>query len=252
MVVTARTSFVGKPLAGARRQVQAVQGGRQAAARRNTLVTRAQVAEVAVLNETGEKTGTKSLDLKSAGENSKGLVHRYVVHVLRNQRQGTSSTKTRGEVRGGGRKPYQQKGTGNARRGSKRSPLIPGGGIIFGPKPRDWSAKMNKKERRLALSSALVNAAESITVVPDLDGKFDDMKTKSVVSALSSFGVEEGEKVLLITKNQENEGLYLGGRNIPKLCFNVMDNIHIYDLLNADKILMEESVVPYIEEKFGA
>merc|ERR1712070_918873 len=136
-----------------------------------------------------------------------------------------------------------QKGTGNARRGSRRSPLIPGGGAIFGPKPRDWSSKMNKKERRLALSSALVNAADAIQVVPDLDGKFGDMKTKSVVSALQSFGCGEDE---------ENEGLYLGGRNIPKLTFNVMNNIHIYDLLNADRILMEESVVPYVQEKFGA
>merc|ERR1712032_711229 len=161
-------------------------------------------AEVTVINQAGDKTGTATLDLKHAGENSKGLVHRYVVHVLRNQRQGNSSTLNRGEVRGGGRKPYQQKGTGNARRGSKRSPLIPGGGVIFGPKPRDWSAKMNKKERRLALSSALVNAASDITVVPDLDGKFEDMKTKSVVSSLASFGCESGDKVLLITKGQDN------------------------------------------------
>ncbi|WZN59483.1 chloroplast ribosomal protein L4 [Chloropicon roscoffensis] len=244
--MAARTSFVGKPLACAGRV------GPRATQVACRSVTRAQVAEVAVLNETGEKTGTKQLDLKFAGESSKGLVHRYVVHVLRNQRQGTSSTLTRGEVRGGGRKPYQQKGTGNARRGSRRSPLIPGGGAIFGPKPKDWSSKMNKKERRLALSSALVNAADAIQVVPDLDGKFGDMKTKSVVSALQSFGCGEDEKVLLITKDQENEGLYLGGRNIPKLTFNVMNNIHIYDLLNADRILMEESVVPYVQETFGA
>jgi len=209
-------------------------------------------AEVTVINQAGDKTGTATLDLKHAGENSKGLVHRYVVHVLRNQRQGNSSTLNRGEVRGGGRKPYQQKGTGNARRGSKRSPLIPGGGIIFGPKPRDWSAKMNQKERKLALSSALQNAASSITVIPDLDNMFEDKKTKTVVGALSNFGVGEGEKVLLITKDQENEGLYLGGRNVPKLCFNVKENIHIYDLLNADKILMEESVVPYIQERYSA
>jgi len=209
-------------------------------------------AEVTVINQAGDKTGTATLDLKHAGENSKGLVHRYVVHVLRNQRQGNSSTLNRGEVRGGGRKPYQQKGTGNARRGSKRSPLIPGGGIIFGPKPRDWSAKMNQKERKLALSSALQNAAASITVIPDLDNMFEDKKTKTVVSVLSNFGVGEGEKVLLITKDQENEGLYLGGRNVPKLCFNVKENIHIYDLLNADKILMEESVVPYIQERYSA
>jgi len=209
-------------------------------------------AEVTVINQAGDKTGTATLDLKHAGDNSKGLVHRYVVHVLRNQRQGNASTLNRGEVRGGGRKPYQQKGTGNARRGSKRSPLIPGGGIIFGPKPRDWSAKMNQKERKLALSSALQNAASSITVIPDLDNMFEDKKTKTVVNVLSNFGVGEGEKVLLITKDQDNEGLYLGGRNIPKLCFNVKENIHIYDLLNADKILMEESVVPYIQERYSA
>mmetsp|Transcript_762 Transcript_762/g.1381 ORF Transcript_762/g.1381 Transcript_762/m.1381 type:complete len:248 (+) Transcript_762:200-943(+) len=243
--VASRHAYKGTPL---------VCGGhtRTRVARTTRQVVKVQAAEVAVLNETGEKTGTATLDLKSAGDSAKGLVHRYVVHVLRNQRQGTSSTLTRGEVRGGGRKPYAQKGTGNARRGSKRSPLIPGGGTIFGPKPKDWSAKMNKKERKLALSSALANAASSITVVPDLDNMFQDKKTKTVVGALSNFGVEDGEKVLLITKGRDNEGLYLGGRNIPKLCFNVMDNIHIYDLLNADKILMEESVVPYIQEKYSA
>merc|ERR1712032_737355 len=117
----------------------------------------------------------------------------------------------------------------------------------------NYSAKMNKKERKLALSSALANAAanSSITVVPDLDNMFEDKRTKSVVGALANFGVEDGEKVLLITKGQDNEGLYLGGRNVPKLCFNVMDNIHIYDLLNADKIFMEESVVPYVQENYG-
>ena len=111
---------------------------------------------------------------------------------------------------------------------------------------------MNQKERKLALSSALQNAASSITVIPDLDNMFEDKKTKTVVGALSNFGVGEGEKVLLITKDQENEGLYLGGRNIPKLVFNTMDAIHVYDLLNADKILMEASVVPYIQERYGA
>lgn len=240
--------FRGTPLCANRTNANV----RMGATSRTQRVVKVQAAEVAVINESGDKTGTATLDLKHAGENSKGLVHRYVVHVLRNQRQGSASTLKRGEVRGGGRKPYQQKGTGNARRGSKRSPLIPGGGIIFGPKPRDWSAKMNKKERKLALSSALQNAASSITVIPDLDNKFEDKKTKTVVSALSNFGVQEGEKVLIITKSQDNEGLYLGGRNIPKLVFNVMENIHIYDLLNADKILMEESVVPYIQEKYSA
>ena len=204
------------------------------------------------VDEAGAAAGTETLDLKTAGDNSKGLVHRYVVHVLRNQRQGTASTLKRGEVRGGGRKPYQQKGTGNARRGSQRTPLRPGGGVIFGPKTRDWSAKMNKKERHLAMSSALQNAAEAITVVPDMDGMFEDKKTKSVAAALSKWGVGEGDKVLVVTKGQDNEGLYLGGRNIPKLVFNTMDAIHVYDLLNADKILMEASVVPYIQERYGA
>lgn len=93
---------------------------------------------------------------------------RYLVTVRQNARRGTACTKTRAEVRGGGRKPYAQKGTGNARMGSKRSPLLPGGGVIFGPRPRDWSIKMNKKEKRLAMATAIQSAADSITVVEDL------------------------------------------------------------------------------------
>ena len=180
------------------------------------------------------------------------LIHQVVVAQRAAARQGTHSTKRRGEVSGAGRKPFKQKGTGNARRGSQRTPLRPGGGVIFGPKTRDWSAKMNKKERHLAMSSALQNAAEAITVVPDMDGMFEDKKTKSVAAALNKWGVGEGDKVLVVTKGQDNEGLYLGGRNIPKLVFNTMDAIHVYDLLNADKILMEASVVPYIQERYGA
>jgi len=241
----ARSAVRGTPVTHARARVVVASRARQA--RRVT----AQATEVAVLNESGEKSGTATLDLKSAGESSKGLVHRYVVHVLRNQRQGTSSTLTRGEVRGGGRKPYPQKGTGSARRGTKRSPLIPGGGIIFGPKPRDYSAKMNKKERQLAMATALDNAAANGAVSVVSLPSFEDRKTKTVVSWLASAGVGAGEKALVITKEQ-NEGLYLGGRNIPGLVFNTQDSIHIYDLLNADHVLIEEAVVPHLQERYGA
>lgn len=131
----------------------------------------------------GTATGSEQLALKVAEETARGLVHRCVIHaspgaatprhrylvtVRQNARRGTACTKTRAEVRGGGRKPYAQKGTGNARMGSKRSPLLPGGGVTFGPRPRDWSIKMNKKEKRLAMATAIQSAADSITVVEDL------------------------------------------------------------------------------------
>ncbi|GBG00462.1 50S ribosomal protein L4, partial [Raphidocelis subcapitata] len=154
-------------------------GQRAAApARRGAVVVRAAVAakpaKVPVKSADGAAAGEVELALGVAPpETAKGLVHRYLVYVQQNARQGTASTLTRGEVRGGGKKPYKQKGTGGARRGSNVSPLFPGGGITFGPKPKDWSIKMNKKERRLALATALQSAAPDMIVVDSVgsDGK---------------------------------------------------------------------------------
>ena len=132
----------------------------------------------------GKKSGKVSLDLKVAKESSAAdLIHRAVLRQLANKRQGTSSTLTRSEVRGGGRKPYKQKGTGRARQGSIRTPLRPGGGIIFGPKPRDYSLEMNRKERRLALRTALMSRISDIKTVEDFGSNIDKPKRKKLLMA---------------------------------------------------------------------
>jgi len=200
----------------------------------------------------GDVIGKEELSLKVADpETAKGLVHRYLVKVRRDMRKGNASTKTRAEVSGGGRKPFPQKGRGQARRGSNRSPLIVGGGVIFGPKPRDWSIKMNKKERRLALATALQSAAEDVIITESLEGKFEEIKTKSLVSALERWGVFQKEHCLLIT-NEKNKNLYLSGRNVEKLVINSKDHINVYDILRADKIVIEKGALEYIQGFYGA
>jgi large subunit ribosomal protein L4 len=165
--------------------------------------------------------------------------------------QGTASTLTRSEVRGGGRKPYRQKGTGNARRGSRRSPLMPGGGISFGPKPRDWSISMNKKERRLAMATALQSAAADIVVVEDFAGAFNEVKTSALVSKLKAVGVDPSEHKTLIILNDANEQVYLSGRNLPKVAMNNANAVQVYDVLAADRIIIERSALAYINEIYG-
>ncbi|EFN52995.1 hypothetical protein CHLNCDRAFT_49059 [Chlorella variabilis] len=191
-----------------------------------------------------------SISLRVADEDTaNGLVHRYLVMVRQNARQGNASTLTRSEVRGGGRKPYKQKGSGNARRGSRRSPLMPGGGISFGPKPRDWSISMNKKERKLACATALQSAAADMLVCDDF-GALEAVSTKGLVASLAAMGVQEGEKVLLVV-NEANEKLYLSGRNLPTLAINTANAVQVYDVLNADRIVVEQSALAYLNEWFG-
>jgi large subunit ribosomal protein L4 len=165
--------------------------------------------------------------------------------------QGTASTLTRGEVRGGGRKPYKQKGTGNARRGSKRSPLMPGGGISFGPKPRDWSISMNKKERRLALATALQSAAADALVVSDFAADYAEISTSALLAKLRGLGVDpEAEKVLLVL-TAPSEALYLSARNVPKLAINPASALQVYDVLAADRVLVEAGALAFIQEFYG-
>ena len=153
----------------------------------------------------GAEAGTATLDLKVAKEeNASHIVHRALVRQINNGRQGTASSKTRAEVRGGGRKPWRQKGTGRARAGSIRSPLWRGGGVIFGPKPRDYSTKMNRKERRLALRTAFQGCADSMIVVQDFAGELDQPKTKEIIAALGRWGVDSSEKILMVT-DEKNE-----------------------------------------------
>ena len=147
----------------------------------------------------GKKAGKIAIDLKVAKETSSAdLIHRAVLRQLANKRQGTASTLTRSEVRGGGRKPYKQKGTGRARQGSIRTPLRPGGGVIFGPKPRSYNLDMNRKERRLALRTALMSRVSDIKAVEDFGSTLDKPKTSEIVNGLLRLGIEETEKVLVI------------------------------------------------------
>ncbi|CAD7702414.1 unnamed protein product [Ostreobium quekettii] len=220
------------------------------------VITMSYVAEPATLDLKsidGVTKGMEKLSLKVADpDTANGLVHRYMVKVRRDMRRGTASTKTRGEVRGGGRKPYAQKKTGRARRGSSRSPLIVGGGVVFGPKPRDWSVKMNEKERRLALATALQSAADAgdIIVTEDLTEQFQECKTKALVSSLRQIGVPEDKYCLLLTLGK-HDNVTKSGRNVPWLMMNTTRQINVYDVLKADKIVMEQSALKHVQSFYG-
>jgi large subunit ribosomal protein L4 len=199
----------------------------------------------------GAEAGTASLELKVAKEeNASHIVHRALVRQLANARQGTVSTKTRAEVSGGGRKPWRQKGTGRARAGSNRSPLWRGGGVIFGPKPRDYSLKMNRKERRLALRTALQGRLDDLIVVQDFSDKLPRPKTKEMAKALAGWGVEPTDKVLLILAERD-EMIYLSARNIANLRLILASNLNVFDLLNADRIVATTSALEKIQEVYS-
>jgi large subunit ribosomal protein L4 len=199
----------------------------------------------------GAESGQASFDLKIANEdNAPHIVHRALIRQLANQRQGTASTKTRAEVRGGGRKPWRQKGTGRARAGSIRSPLWRGGGVSFGPKPRDYSIKMNKKERRLALTTALLSRAEELIVVADFAVQLPQPKTKELLAAMGRWGIEPQAKVLLIV-GQKDETVYLSARNIATVKLILANNLNVFDILAADRVVVTESAIAKIQEVFG-
>jgi large subunit ribosomal protein L4 len=199
----------------------------------------------------GAEAGQASLELRVASEASSAhIVHRALVRQLANARQGTASTKTRAEVRGGGRKPWRQKGTGRARAGSNRSPLWKGGGVIFGPKPRDYSLKMNRKERRLALRTAFQSRVEDLIVVEDFAEQFSRPKTKELMQAMNRWGVGADEKVLLILA-ERNETVYLSARNVSNLRLISASNLNIFDLLTADRIVATVSAIDKIQEVYG-
>ena len=204
-----------------------------------------------VKNWQGEDVGETSFNLRVAKEeNAAHIVHRALVRQLANARQGTASTKTRAEVRGGGRKPWRQKGTGRARAGSIRSPLWKGGGVIFGPKPRDYSIKMNRKELKLAIKTAFSGRSDDMTTVEDFDQQLSRPKTKELVSALSRWGVEENKKVLLIV-SEVAENLHLSARNLSRLKLIKATQLNVYDLLNAEKIVITSSALTKIQEVYG-
>jgi len=210
------------------------------------------MVESVIKNWQGEQVGETSFDLRVAKETTAAhIVHRALVRQMTNSRQGTVSTKTRAEVRGGGRKPWRQKGTGRARAGSIRSPLWRGGGVIFGPKPRDFDLKMNRKGRRLALRTAFVGRAEDLIVVEEFSNELQRPKTKDLVAALARWGATSEQKTLLIL-SEIAENVLLSARNIENLKLIPADQLNVYDLLHADKIIVTSSTLDKIQEVYSA
>jgi len=210
------------------------------------------MVDCAVKNWQGEEVGQKTLELKVAKEESAShVVHRALVRQMTNARQGNASTKTRAEVRGGGRKPWRQKGTGRARAGSTRSPLWRGGGVIFGPKPKEYNLNMNRKERRLALRTAFGSRGEDIIVVEEFSEQLQRPKTKDLVEAISRWGSQPEQKTLLIL-SERSENIYLSARNIENVRLMIADQLNVFDLLHADKIVVTADSLDKIQEVYGA
>jgi large subunit ribosomal protein L4 len=205
--------------------------------------------KVAVYNMLGAQVGEIELSDNVFGiEPNKGVMYDFIKMQLANKRQGTSSTKTRTEVRGGGKKPWRQKGTGRARVGSSRNPVWRGGGIAFGPKPRDYSYKLPQKVRRLALKSALSSKAldHKIVVVDELN--FDQPKTRTMVQALEALKV--GKKTLVVTADG-NVNVVKSARNIEGVKPMRADFINVYDILKYDTLLITRDAVAMVEEVFA-
>ena len=199
----------------------------------------------------GKEAGKAALDLKVAKQSSANdLIHRAVVRQLANARQGTASTLTRAEVAGGGRKPYKQKGTGRARQGSIRTPLRPGGGVVFGPKPRSYTLTMNRKERRLALRTALMSRVDDIIVVKGFGAGLDTPKTKEITAALARLGIELGAKVLVVLDGA-SEAVRRSVRNLEKVKLIAADQLNVFDLLHANKLVVSEEALAKIQEVYG-
>ena len=206
------------------------------------------MANVSVYNIEGKEVGSIELNDAVFGvEVNEHLVHMAVVNQLANNRQGTQSAKTRSEVSGGGRKPWRQKGTGNARQGSTRSPQWTGGGVVFAPKPRDYSFKMNKKEKRIALLSALSSkVAESKIVVLD-SFNLDEIKTKKFAEVMSNLKVDKA----LVVVEGENKNVVLSGRNIPSVKVSATNEINTYDVLKYETLVVTKAAVEKLEEVYA-
>lgn len=180
---------------------------------------------------------------------NKVVMHMAVVNYLANQRQGTQSTLTRSEVRGGGRKPWRQKGTGNARQGSIRAPQWRHGGIALGPKPRDYSYSINKKVKRLALKSALSDKVnlENLIVLDSLS--LENYKTKKMIEILSNLGVDTKT---LIVMSEPDDKIKKSAANIPEVTTTLVNTINVYDILNNDKLIIVKDAIDKIEETYKA
>jgi large subunit ribosomal protein L4 len=206
------------------------------------------MANVTVYNIEGKKVGTLELNDAVFGvEINDHLVHMAVVQQLANKRQGTQSAKTRAEVRGGGRKPWRQKGTGHARQGSTRSPQWKGGGVVFAPKPRDYSFKMNKKEKALAIKSALTSRVNEAKFFVLDDLSFDAIKTKQMKAMLDNLKVVKA----LVVLDKKDENVLLSARNLPKVRTVVSNSINVYDILKYDTLVLTKDAVAQIEEVYA-
>ena len=209
------------------------------------------MANCSVLDWQGKEAGKATLDLKVAKESTAvDLMHRAVIRQQAHARQGTASTLTRAEVRGGGRKPYKQKGTGRARQGSIRTPLRPGGGIIFGPKPRQYNLGMNRKERRLALRTALMARVEDVIAVKDFGSNIKVPKTREIQDFLARLGIAANSKVLIIL-SEPSETIRKSVRNLKKVKLIGADNLNVFDLLNANSLIIGEDALGKIQEVYG-
>ena len=206
------------------------------------------MAKVAVYNMEGKEVDSIELNDSIFGvEINEHLVHMAVLQQLANKRQGTQKAKTRSEVRGGGRKPWRQKGTGHARQGSTRSPQWTGGGVVFAPTPRDYSFKLNKKEKRAALKSALTSrVVENKFVVLD-ELKLDEIKTKKFVEVLKNLNVEKA----LVILNDMDEKVIASAANIPTVKTTQTNELNVFDVLKYDTVVVTKAAVATIEEVYA-
>ena len=206
------------------------------------------MANVSVYNMEGKEVGKMDLNDAIFGvEVNEHLVHLAVVQHLANKRQGTQKAKTRAEVSGGGRKPWRQKGTGHARQGSTRSPQWTHGGVVFAPTPRDYSFKLNKKEKRIALKSALTSKVQDGKVMVLDELKLDEIKTKKFQEVLTNLNAKKA--LVVIKENDKN--IVLSARNIPDAQTIIADSINAYDIMKAGTVVLTKDSVAKIEEVYA-
>ena len=204
------------------------------------------MSNVSVYNMEGNEVGTLELNDAVFGvEVNEHLVHMAVVRQLANKRQGTQKAKTRSEVSGGGRKPWRQKGTGHARQGSTRAPQWTGGGVVFAPVPRDYSFKMNKKERRIALKSALTTRVQENKLVVLDELKLDAIKTKDMQNVLNNLKVE---KAMVVS---DNENVIVSARNIPNVITASVGTMNVFDILKYNTVVLDKAAVAKVEEVYA-
>ena len=206
------------------------------------------MANVAVYNMEGKEVGTIELNDSVFGvEVNEHLVHMAVVQQLANNRQGTQKAKTRSEVSGGGRKPWRQKGTGHARQGSTRAPQWTGGGVVFAPTPRDYTIKLNKKERRLALKSVLTAKVQENKFIVLDELKLDEIKTKKFQAVLDNLNVNKAMVVL----NENDKNVVMSAKNIPNVITAQTNTINVYDILKYNTMIVTKAAVETIQEVYA-